>query len=173
MNDVTLRERLHVADALVAPNASGGDSLDIVEYWRAVAKRRWAILGLTLLVAVLTTLVVSSMQPLYHATTTLLIEQGKSKVVSIEEVYSQGVIQREYYQTQVEILKSDELARKVIQKLGLTKHPDYDPRQQSPSVVSRMVAAVLGRDQVVRSEEEVLKSVVGNFKKNLTIQLVR
>jgi capsular exopolysaccharide synthesis family protein len=174
MNDVTLQERLHVADAL-APSAgsSGGDTLDIVEYWRAIAKRRWAILGLTLVVAVLTTLFVSSIQPLYRATTTLLIEQGKSKVISIEEVYSQGMIQREYYQTQVEILKSDELARKVVQRLQLTKHPEYDPRQQVPGLTSRMMAAVFGKTEVVRSDDDVLKSVVARFKRNLTVQLVR
>jgi capsular exopolysaccharide synthesis family protein len=174
MNDVTLQERLHVADALGAPGIGGGDTLDIVEYWRAIAKRRWAILGLTLLVGVLTMLVVSSMRPMYRATTTLLIEQGKSKVVSIEEVYSQGMIQREYYQTQVEILKSDELARKVVQKLQITKHPDYDPRQAAPGILARLTNAVFGaRDDVVRSEDDVLKSVVQRFKRDLSIQLVR
>jgi capsular exopolysaccharide synthesis family protein len=174
MNDVTLQERLHVADVL-APSvaSSGGDTLDIVEYWRAIAKRRWPILGLTLLVAVLTTLVVSSIEPLYRATTTLLIEQGKSKVVSIEEVYSQGMIQREYYQTQVEILKSDELARKVVQRLQLTQHPEYDPRQQAPGLTARVMAALFGKTEVVRSDDDVLKSVVARFKKNLTVQLVR
>ncbi len=62
------------------------------------------------------------MRPLYRSTATLLIEQGKAKIVSIEEVYSQGLMQREYYQTQVEILKSDELARKVVRKLE-ARHP--------------------------------------------------
>jgi capsular exopolysaccharide synthesis family protein len=175
MNDVTLQERLHVADALAATNGSGGaDTLDIVEYWRAIAKRRWAILGLTLLVAILSTLIVSSMRPLYRATTTLLIEQGKSKVVSIEEVYSQGMIQREYYQTQVEILKSDELARKVVQKLNLTKHPDYDPRQAAPGFMGRLMSMLTGSDSAsVRSDDDVLEAVVQRFKKDLSVQLVR
>src|SRR6185437_13503373 len=100
-------------------------------------KRRWSILGLTLLVAILAALVASSMRPLYMGTATILIEQGKSKIVSIEEVYSQGLIQREYYQTQVEILKSDELARKVVEKLKLTSHPDYDIRQSQPGWFAR------------------------------------
>jgi capsular exopolysaccharide synthesis family protein len=171
MNDLSLQERIQLADA-GAPGG-GGDTLDIVEYWRAIASRRWVILGLTVVVAVLTTLVVSTIQPLYRATTTLLIEQGKSKVVSIEEVYSQGLIQREYYQTQVEILKSDELARKVVQKLQLTKHPEYDPRQHTPGLMSRMLNAVFGKDEIVRTDDDVLKSVVNRFKKDLSIQLVR
>jgi capsular exopolysaccharide synthesis family protein len=172
MNDVTLQERLQVADAL-AGSTGGGDTLDVVEYWRAISKRRWPILGLTLLVAILATLVVSSMRPLYRATATLLIEQGKSKVVSIEEVYSQGMIQREYYQTQVEILKSDELARKVVQKLQLTRHPDFDPRQAKPGMLARITGRFSDPENDARTDEDVLKGVVKQFKGGLAVQLVR
>jgi uncharacterized protein involved in exopolysaccharide biosynthesis len=127
MNDLTLQERLQQPD--LAPRKIE-ETLDLVEYWRAISKRRWSIIGLTILVSILALLVANNMRPIYRSTVTLLIEQGRSKVVSIEEVYSQGVIQREYYQTQVEILKSDELARKVVKKLNLQAHPDFDVRQQ-------------------------------------------
>jgi succinoglycan biosynthesis transport protein ExoP len=167
MNDLTLQERLQAADA--GP-AAPEETLDIVEYWRAIAKRRWSILGLTLLVAVLTALVVFAMRPTYRGTATLLIEQGKTKVVSIEEVYSSGLIQREYYQTQVEILKSEELARKVVQKLKLTTHPDFDPRQQEPGILARLNPF---RDETERAEDEILKSVVRAFKRELQVQLIR
>src|SRR5437868_15212523 len=108
MNDLTLQDRLQSLDA-GGPQAQGV-TLDVVEYWRAIAKRRWSILGLTLVVSILTYLVTSAITPNYRGTATVLIEQGKSKIVSIEEVYSAGLIQREYYQTQAEILKSEELA---------------------------------------------------------------
>src|ERR1700754_3316684 len=113
MNDLALQNRVLTEDASTA--GRGDDGLDFVTYWRAVSKRRWSILGLTILVAILAWLVVSAMRPQYRATATILIEQGKSKTVSIEEIYSQGGLQREYYQTQVEILKSDDLAKKVAQ----------------------------------------------------------
>src|SRR5688572_20851423 len=109
MNDLTLQESLRAVDGRLPqppePDESGRNLLD---YWRAISKRQWSILGLTFLVAILAWLVVSSMRPQYRATATILIEQGKSKVVSIEEVYSQGAAQREYHQTQVEILKSED-----------------------------------------------------------------
>jgi exopolysaccharide transport family protein len=171
MNDLTLQERLQAIEDLRSPVRS--ETLDIVEYWRAISKRRWSILGLTLVVAVLTALIAASIRPMYRGTATLLIEQGKSKVVSIEEVYSQGVIQREYYQTQVEILRSDELARKVVQRLKLTTHPEYDPRRQAPSWYSRLLPFSGSSDQVPRSDEEIVKSVVTSFKQDLQIQLVR
>jgi len=167
MNDLTLQERLQATE----PGSGAPEqTLDIVEYWRAIAKRRWSILGLTLLVAILTALVVSAIRPSFRGTTTVLIEQGKNKVVSIEEVYSAGLIQREYYQTQVEILKSEDLARKVVQKLKLTIHPDYDPRQADPSWVSRLIPF---GDEVQKTEEDILKSVVKSFKRDLQVQLVR
>src|SRR5207248_5444900 len=105
MNDIALQERLQ-PDSVVLKRPE--ETLDLIEYWRAIAKRRWSILGLTILVAILALLIVNNMRPTFRSTAVLLIEQTKSKVVSIEEVYSQGSTQREYYQTQVEILKSEE-----------------------------------------------------------------
>ena len=172
MNDLTLQDRLQSADQGRSANPPD-ETLDVVEYWRAIAKRRWSILGLTLLVAILTALIVSNMRPLYRATVTLLIEQGKSKVVSIEEVYSQGLLQREYYQTQAEILKSEDLARKVVRKLKLTTHPDFDPRQTVPSLMSRISASLLPQDELARSEDDILNGVVRRFKRDLQVQLVR
>jgi polysaccharide biosynthesis transport protein len=173
MNDLTLQERLQSADSTLPP-AKAEESLDLVEYWRALAKRRWSILGLTVLVAILTILVVSNMRPQYRSSATLLIEQGKNKVVSIEEVYSQGLIQREYFQTQVEILKSEDLARKVVLKLKLTTHPDFDPRQAPPGWLARLTGSGdASSEQVKPTEDDVLKGVVQRFKRDLQIQLVR
>jgi succinoglycan biosynthesis transport protein ExoP len=168
MNDMTLQERLTGNEPLGQAGA-GGDTLDIVEYWRAIAKRRWSIVGLTILVAILSFLVVQAIRPTYRGTATLLIEQAKSKVVSIEDVYNQGFANREYFQTQVEILKSEDLARKVVQKLSLTTHPDFDPRQAS----QHWSPMSLFREDKPRSEEDILKSVVKKFRSDLQIQLVR
>jgi succinoglycan biosynthesis transport protein ExoP len=169
MNDLTLQERLQ-PDALGPTKPD--QPIDLVEYWHAIAKRRWSILGLTVVVSILALLVANNVRPMYRSTATLLIEQGKSKVVSIEEIYSQGLIQREYYQTQVEILKSDELARKVIKKLNLTSHPDFDVRQTPPSLWNRIIGAAVA-DPSRTSEDEALKRAVLRFKKALQVQLVR
>ena len=172
MNDLTLQSRLQPVGEL--SQSAPEERFDFLEYWRAISKRRWVILGLTVLASVLALLVVNGIRPTYRATTTILIEQGKSKVVSIEEVYTQGTMQREYYQTQIELLKSEELARKVAQKLGLTTHPDYDPRQQPANWYTRLGSGWLF-DPAVRewSDAEVIKSVGQKFGRDLAIQMVR
>ena len=147
-----------------------GETLDLVEYWRSISKRKWSILGLVILVSLLTTLVVFSLRPSYRATATLMIEAGKSKVVSIEEVYNGIGGNREYYQTQVEILKSSELARKVIQKLGLTKHADFDMRQDAaqPWLPTQWL-----KSKEPPTEDQVLKTAIRRFSEDLQIQPVR
>lgn len=103
-------------------------SLDFVEYWRTLRKYKWAILALALVVALVAAVVAYSTTPIYEAKTTVLIETSKQKVVSIEDVYSGMGASREYFQTQVEIIKSREVALKAIAKLKLYDHPAHDPR---------------------------------------------
>lgn len=173
MNDLTFNERL------TTPNPFQGEpqeeTLDLVEYWRSITKRKWGILALVVLVAVLTTLVVYAMRPVYRATTTVLIEQGKNKVVSIEEVYNNMVAgaQREYFQTQVEILKSREVAERVVKKLNLTKHPDFDPRLESNQSLYTKHIAPLFSEAAEPNEDRILKSVVGKFRLDLQVQPIR
>jgi capsular exopolysaccharide synthesis family protein len=171
MNDIALQERLQQPD----PNSQlkrVEDTLDLVEYWRAISKRRWSILGLTLVVSILALLIVNNMRPMFRGVTTILIEQSKAKVVSIEEIYSQGMVAREYYQTQVEILKSEELARKVVKRLNLASHPDFDIRQTPPSFVNRILGTAVADPSQI-SEEEAFKVALARFRRGLQIGLVR
>ena len=150
-----------------------GETLDLVEYWRSIAKRKWSILGLVLLVCLITTLAVYSMRPTYRSTATVLIEQGKAKVVSIEEVYNSMGGNREYYQTQVEILKSRELARKVVERLKLTTHPDFDPRQQEAGVRDYLSPATWFTEKTPPTEDNILKTVIKRVSDDLQVQPVR
>jgi capsular exopolysaccharide synthesis family protein len=159
------------------------ESFDLLEYWRSVTKHKWAILGLALAIVLLTTLVVSSIKPTYRSTVTLLIEAGKNKVVSIEEVYAGMSGNREYFQTQAEILKSRELAEKVVTKLKLDAHPEFDPRQQEAPYWKKWLAtASLTSDRfgfgetgtgAAVDEAAITKSVIGAVQKRLQVEPVR
>jgi capsular exopolysaccharide synthesis family protein len=174
MNDRTLSDPgVQRLFGMAQPQAlQSEETLDLVEYWRSITKRKWSILGLVFLVATLTTLVVFSLRPSYRSTTTVMIEQGKSKVVSIEEVYAGIGGNREYYQTQVEIIKSRELARKTVERLKLTTHPDYDPRQQEETFSLGTLTGWFKANETP-SEEAITKRVVNRFMKDLQVQSVR
>ncbi|MCK9382729.1 MAG: polysaccharide biosynthesis tyrosine autokinase [Sulfuritalea sp.] len=149
-----------------------------LRFWRrSISKHKWSALGLAAAISLLTTLIVFVIQPTYRSTATLMLESNKSKVVSIEEVYSSMSSNREYYQTQAEILKSEELARRVVDKMKLVDHPALDPRQQQDSGLSfrkLLPASWLGEDDAERfSPAKVQAAVIARFKQGLTIELVR
>ena len=116
---------------------------DLLKLWQTIWRRKWGILALVLVVAMVTTLAVLSVPPTYRAGATLLIEQKQANVVSIEQVYGLEGQSSEYLQTQFELLKSRSLAERVVKQLGLTTHPELDPRQQPEPLID--VSGLLDR----------------------------
>ncbi|MEH6825763.1 MAG: polysaccharide biosynthesis tyrosine autokinase [Motiliproteus sp.] len=115
----------------LANRLADSEVIDLREYWRTVMRHKWGILGLALVVTLMAAMVVFSLTPIYRATATLLIEGQQNKVVSIEELYGLDTSKSEYFLTQFEILKSRQLAEKVIAKLALDSHPEFDPEAKS------------------------------------------
>ena len=152
------------------------ERLDFVEYWRSITKRKWSILGLVVLVSVISMLFVSTIRPMFRSTAIILIELGKSKIVSIEDVYGSIGANREYFQTQLEIMKSRELVRKVVERLKLTTHRDFDPRQQEVGSRDYLSPSTWFGEQTVKvvpSEEDILKGVVARVSAGIQIVPVK
>lgn len=118
----------HLPPELAEPDA--GEGLDFQKYWKVIRNHLMGILTLTLSVVGLVYLILLSMTPIYRATATLIIEPQEVKIVSAEELFGSNARQQDYLQTQFEILKSRSLARKLIESLGLTRHPEFSPPPQ-------------------------------------------
>lgn len=151
------------------------DKLDIVEYWRSITKRKVPILAFGLAVALLAAVVVFVMTPIYRSTVTVLIEANKSKVVTIEDVYSGIGQNREYFQTQVEIIKSREVAIKSILKTKLWETEEFDPRPKSESWMASFLSSIGFADEEKKewTEAAMAEAIHGRFAKQLTIEPVR
>ncbi len=149
-------------------------SLDFLEYWRTLRKHKWAILAFALMVTLVAGVIAFVMAPVYEAKTTLLIETNKQKVVSIEDVYSGVGASREYFQTQVEIIKSREVALKTITKLRLFDHPDFDPRAPKKGLAALKEQIGFTTDAPVEWNDETLaEAVLPGFSSHLTIEPIR
>lgn len=149
---------------LLPPEDLQDDRVELVEYWRGIMRRKWSVIGLALAITLLAGVIVHSIKPVYRATATILIETGKSKVVSVEEVYSGVSANREFFQTQAEIMRSRELVTKVVAKLKLATHPEFDPRQREPSLWQKWTAPLgLETARPDISDEAAEKSAIGQF----------
>ena len=100
-------------------------AIDLGHYWRVVRQSWLGIVGLCLVVSMLTTLWVMRIDPVYRASTTIMIESQEAKMVSIEEVYGLPSRMREYFLTQFEIIKNRDMAELVADELDLWNHPKF------------------------------------------------
>jgi len=109
--------------------SEGADSqLDLQHYLRILRKHKWPITLFTALVTALAGYYAYTATPIYRAEAQLLIEQQKiSNNISLEELYGIESESADYYETQFELLKSRNLAQKVIERLDLWNHPEFSP----------------------------------------------
>jgi len=162
------------------PPFAGGltqeQKVELLEYWRSILKRKWAILGLALGVALLAAVVAMSLTPQYRAGATLVIQAGNSKIVSIEDIYANASQQREHYQTQVEIMKSRDVAERTVRALKLYDHPLFDPRLGGPSWRQRAMAALGVGNAEIKSEwteDELVDSAITPLMTSTTVTPIR
>lgn len=119
-----LHKAVEVAGSAPIPAQPTGDedSIDLLEYWRVLVRRRWTVFSVLSIAIVATVLMTFLMTPIYRSTVVLQIERESGKVMKkYEEITPEegGWDSREFYQTQYQLLESRNLARKVIDKLGM------------------------------------------------------
>lgn len=105
-----------------APANEIDDSLHLRDLLRIIYKRKWWILSVALVMLVAATLTTLMETPLYRATTTIQIDRQAQRVVdyrdatgAAEQFYDDG----QFFQTQLELLRSKALAERVMETLRL------------------------------------------------------
>lgn len=101
------------------------EKIDLQRYWYIIRRRYWVLIA-TFVVVVLSTVVYTFRQePIYQATTTLLIEPDFPQVVEFSEV-SQFSRTPEFYETQFKIINSRSVVKNTIDILGLSNDPESE-----------------------------------------------
>lgn len=156
------------------------DGLDLMELWRSVTKRKWAILGLVLVVGLLAVALAMSITPIYRATAVVMFESDKAQVVSIEDMYTRSSGNQTYLSTQLEIVRSREVALKTVKTLKLWEHPAFDPRVPKTSPLDKALNSALDAlgmaasvDSVEWTPEQLASAVVGGFQASVSVELLR
>ncbi len=158
-------------------------------YYIHLIKTRWLpIVTFAVLCSAIAILVVLSITPVYKATATLLIDSSTKKAVSIEEVVGFDTSTKEYYQTQLEILKSNQVAQRVIDKLELAHSEEFNSalKHSEPGIVSQLKLALKSlpvlkaymsetdkEPTAEEVEEQINRKVLKAFKAKLSISPVR
>ena len=122
----------------------GETELDVRALARALWRRSWLLVLLAIVVAVGTYVGLGFVDPLYTADLRILIEERESPLTRPREDAGppSSDFDESAIQSQVEVLRSREIAEAVIDKLDLTTRPEFDPARR-PSLL-RSVLVMLG-----------------------------
>lgn len=120
------------------------DEIDLLDYWRIIVKRRWTVLATLALVFAIVLVGTLLMTPIYRASTTLQIDRDSIKVVNVGDLTpGQSPLDKDYYQTQYELLQSRALAQRVSAQLALADDPVWQ-RMSEPSPLAKLLGSVFG-----------------------------
>lgn len=168
----------NVSRPFSAPNED--DQLDLKKYWSVVTRYKWGIAGLVFALTMAAMFVVFSLQPVYRATVTLLIEQKQNKVVGdIGDWSGTDIASKEYLQTQFEIIKSRDLAERIVRELDLANHSEFmaDPTAQKSWITEyldwRSLLPQGHKQNPIATDDEKFNRLVDKFMTQLSIEPVR
>jgi polysaccharide biosynthesis transport protein len=139
------------------------EEVHLRDYLRVILKRRWLIAAVFLVLVASVTISNLLMDPVYQATTQILIDKENPNVVNVEEVLGMNAADREYYQTQYEILKSKSLALKVIKDLDLKNSPEFAPKNGGFSLTAVTSSVLEWIKGITSSAEEAENPADKNF----------
>jgi capsular exopolysaccharide synthesis family protein len=110
-----------------------GDDISLATYWSVLRKRRWTVLTTAVVLTTLAVIASYRMTPIYRATARVEVEADTPLIQSLNELYQKSEADDAFLQTQIQVLKSDNLAWRTIQELRLAENPAFVRRPLAPA----------------------------------------
>ncbi len=110
-------------------------SLSLLQVFGVLWQRKW-IIAACLVVAVSAAIVANGViAPRFTATASIIVEPREQKLIEFDNVVANMPVSDETMQSEVQVLQSAALARRVVDRLGLAAlaefNPALDPREES------------------------------------------
>lgn len=149
---------------------------DLLEYWGVIRKRYATVLIVLLFVFTVGLFATFRGKPVYEARTLIEIQKENPDVPTLQELFQIEGVSDAYIETQNRILKSENLARRVISQLGLDRLPEFTKRSGSWQEASEkanapQLAAVGGVSNA--GTQNIPEEVLKNFENRLTVEPVK
>ncbi len=146
--------------------SAGASSLR--SFWLIVRWRAWLIVAVTVAAVVLVGGALVVMPARYKATTVVLVDPRQPRVTNTEVVLSGIGADAAAVESQVELIESSALARKVIDRLKLAEDADFATTSILEQIGEGLLALV--RHAPANTEEKRLNRLVYKFQSGLTVR---
>ncbi len=133
------------------------NEIDLPGIGRALRRYRWWVIGPTLLGLIGSLIFVNVVQPHYSAEARVLLENQENFLTHNDKAVRVDALapDAEAVQSQIQLITSRDLARRVIKTLNLQGNPEFDPLANGLSALKRvMVLLGISRDPTRMSPED-------------------
>lgn len=151
------------------PASSGRGEIDLLALFREIGRRKWLVILSTLLAFALSTLVVNFVKPKYTGEARVFLENRDSEYTRVgrdSQPRQAESLDQDAVQSQVQIIQSRDIAKIVVQRLGLASKSEFDPLLGGLSLTSR-IGAIFGATSnltAMTPEDRVLESYMDKLK---------
>src|SRR5262249_25504676 len=106
-------------------------------------------------------------------TASLQIDRQNPNILSFKDVYQIETEQDDELRTQVEVLKSRTLARRVIENLKLDRNEEFQQEPGVSSAISAYVREITSPKRTNTKEPDALSPIVNTYQDRLDVTPVR
>ena len=137
MGQRQLDQPVHLSYKSISPatkTAEEENQLRLAGVLAFLRRRKWQIIVPAFLCTVLTTVVVANLTKVYTASAWLLLDARQENVTNVAAVLVDALPDQETIDSEMQVLRSRDLAAKVIKNLNLNLLPEFNPQLRQPSV---------------------------------------
>jgi polysaccharide biosynthesis transport protein len=152
-----------------APREQAGTAASgIRSFWLVLRWRAWLVGVVTLATVLVAGIALVVIPPRYKATTVVLVDPRQQRVTNSEVVISGIGADAAAVESQVELIESSALARKVIERLKLAQDPDFANASVLEQIGEGLLALV--GQAPPNTEERRLNRLVYKFQNGLSVR---
>jgi capsular exopolysaccharide synthesis family protein len=110
--------------------------LQLADYWRAIRKRLWLVIGIAVLLTTLTAIYMARKPNIYQATAMVQVdlEQNNPDLVTDDRRRPVSNPDPSYFNTQLQLLRSDGLLRRVVKEHNLDENTEFLQAKSESSI---------------------------------------
>jgi capsular exopolysaccharide synthesis family protein len=154
-----------------ARTANSTDHIDLVAVLR-VLRRRWALIASILALAIAVAVTYVAATPQRYTASSLLLFDVRAAEPFQQRGYPNAAADSAYIDSQVEVLKSEAIARSVVRNLNLLSDPEFISRAGGfLGILHKISNAVIGSGRT-STEPDQEGPAVAAFQANLTIKRI-
>jgi capsular exopolysaccharide synthesis family protein len=156
------------------PEVSEEPVIDLIEVFRLLQRQRRLIAGI-LASAICVAALYLVLAPAHYTASSMLLFDVRKNEPFQQQAYGNDAVDSAYVDSQIEVLKSDNIARSVAKSLDLQADPEFVPppgiMAAVEGILQRLVNAVFGTDET-RGNTDQLSRIARKLQANLTIKRV-